>query len=40
MDTNDQQPPSFSSWKGLYALVLGTLAVLILLFYWLTQTYA
>lgn len=40
MNTDDQRPPFFSSWKYLYGLVLVTLAVFIILFYWLTQTYA
>ena len=33
------QPPFFRSWTGLYALVLGVLALLVLLFYLFTQHY-
>lgn len=39
---NDQKDklPLFKSWTHWYVLVLGFLIVLILLFYWLTKTFA
>lgn len=33
-------PPFFKSWRGMYALVLGTLVVLIILFYLFTIYYS
>ncbi|WP_162912084.1 hypothetical protein [Pontibacter actiniarum] len=33
------KPPFFSSWSGMYWLVLGNLAFLILLFYCITKYY-
>ena len=33
------QPPFFRSWTGMYALVLGVLAFLVLLFHLVTQHY-
>lgn len=35
-----EKPPFFKSWAGMYWLVLGNLAFLILLFYILTKLYA
>jgi hypothetical protein len=35
-----EAPPFFRSWKGMYWLVLGNLALMILLFYALTRYYA
>jgi hypothetical protein len=29
---DDERPPILRTWRGVYALVLGTLAVLVLLF--------
>lgn len=39
---NDQKDksPLFKSWKHWYVLVIGFLILLILLFYWLTKTFA
>ncbi len=34
------KPPFFSSWSGMYWLVLGNLAFLILLFYLITKIYS
>ncbi|WP_460923863.1 hypothetical protein [Pontibacter brevis] len=34
------KPPFFSSWAGMYWLVLGNLAFLVVLFYILTIAYA
>ncbi|MHA6249387.1 hypothetical protein ACXYMU_15705 [Pontibacter sp. CAU 1760] len=34
------KPPFFRSWAGMYWLVLGNLAFLILLFYFITSLYA
>ncbi|WP_181163708.1 hypothetical protein [Pontibacter mangrovi] len=34
------KPPFFKRWAGMYWLVLGNLAFLILLFYLLTKLYA
>lgn len=33
------KPPFFSSWPKVYSFVMGTLAVLILLFYLFTEHY-
>jgi hypothetical protein len=33
------KPPFFKSWSGMYWLVLGNLAFLILLFYFITKIY-
>ena len=33
------KPPFFKSWAGMYWLVLGNLAFLIILFYIITKTY-
>jgi hypothetical protein len=35
-DDNMDKPPLFRHWSGWYWLLIGWLAVLILLFYWLT----
>lgn len=35
----EEPPPIFSSWSRWYTLVLGTLLVLIVLFYWFTKTF-
>ncbi|WP_255360000.1 hypothetical protein [Rufibacter sp. DG15C] len=32
-------PPFFKTWKGMYWLVLGVLAFLIVLFYLMTEAY-
>jgi len=39
---NDQKDkvPLFKSWTHWYVLVIGFLILLILLFYWLTKTFA
>jgi hypothetical protein len=36
----DDAPPLLGSWRNIYLLVLGTLAVLIALFWALTRAYA
>ena len=36
----DPPPPLLGSWRNLYALVLGNLAFLVLLFWWLTWSYS
>lgn len=35
----DEKPPVFSSWKGWYAMLVLVLAMLIVVFYGLTQHY-
>jgi hypothetical protein len=40
MDDQNDRVPLFKSWKGWYALVIGVLVLLIVLFYWLTKTFA
>ena len=35
-----ERPPIFGSWNGIYALVIGSLFILIVLFYLLTSYYA
>jgi hypothetical protein len=40
MSTSEDKPPVFASWRGWYLLVLGTLALQMLLYYWLTQSFA
>jgi len=32
-------PPILGSWRNLYAAVLGNLALLVLLFWWITRVY-
>ncbi|CAM3652332.1 hypothetical protein POKO110462_13900 [Pontibacter korlensis] len=39
-ETLIEKPPFFSSWAGMYWLVLGNLAFLIILFYIITKIYA
>ncbi|MBJ6116777.1 hypothetical protein JAO76_01150 [Pontibacter sp. BT310] len=34
-----EKPPFFKSWKGMYWLVLGNLAFMIVLFYAITKYY-
>lgn len=36
----DEKPPILGSWKNMYILVIGTLFVLILVFYILTKTFS
>ncbi|WP_018479715.1 hypothetical protein [Pontibacter roseus] len=36
---NLDKPPFFKSWRGMYWLVLGNLAFLIILFYIITKLY-
>jgi hypothetical protein len=45
MTTNDlntppEKPPVFKSWKHWYVLVLGVLVLQIILYYWLTRSFA
>ena len=35
-NTLSEKPPRFKNWKDIYLLVILNLAVLIVLFYWLT----
>lgn len=37
MSENQEKPPFFKTWANVYALVAGTLVVLIVLFYLFTQ---
>jgi hypothetical protein len=37
--TKDESPPLFKTWKAWYALVLGNLALLIILFYLFTKIF-
>ncbi|MGK0360004.1 MAG: hypothetical protein ACI9U2_002310 [Bradymonadia bacterium] len=39
-DPLDETPPLLGSWRNLYLVVLGTLASLVLIFWWLTRHYA
>jgi hypothetical protein len=39
-ETHEEKPPFFSSWNKLYALVIGELVVLVLLFYLFTQAFS
>ncbi|PRY16522.1 hypothetical protein CLV24_101368 [Pontibacter ummariensis] len=41
VDTEEpiEKPPIFNSWAGMYWLVLGNLAFLIILFYAITEIY-
>lgn len=36
----DDAPPILGSWRNIYLVVLGTLAVLVVLFWMLTEAYA
>ncbi|MFT4661940.1 MAG: hypothetical protein ACI8XB_002222 [Patiriisocius sp.] len=36
----ESKPPIFNSWFGWYALLIGVLAVLIVLFYWFTEHFS
>lgn len=36
----DDQPPVFHRWRGWYLLVLGFLLLQIILYYWLTKSFA
>ncbi len=38
--SSEEKPPLFKSWRSAYLLVLGTLALLIAIFYAITQYYA
>ncbi|TCL13762.1 hypothetical protein EV198_0593 [Roseivirga ehrenbergii] len=38
-ELRDAKPPFFKKWSGMYWLLMGTLAVLVLLFYWFTKSY-
>lgn len=39
-DTSSEKPPVFKSWKRWYVLVLGVLVLQIILYYWLTRSFA
>jgi len=39
MESKLQKPPFFKNWKGLYLFVIGFLAILIILFKLLTNSY-
>ena len=36
----DEKPPVLGTWKNIYALVIGVLFTLILVFYFLTKTFS
>lgn len=38
-DTPEEPPPLLGSWRNLYLLVLGNLAVLVLLFWLFSEVY-
>lgn len=38
--SHEEPPPIFGSWKNLYALVLGCLAVTVVLLYALSKVYS
>jgi hypothetical protein len=40
MIPEDDPPPLLGSWRNLYALVLGNLVLMVLLFAWLTWSYS
>jgi hypothetical protein len=37
MEENNEKPPFLNSWRNVYALVIGTLVVLMILFYLFTK---
>lgn len=39
-ENSEDKPPLFKRWRGWYILVLGFLTLQILLYYWLTQSFA
>lgn len=39
-DSPDDRPPLLGSWRNLYLVVIGTLATLVTVFWWLTRTYS
>lgn len=39
-DALDDRPPLLGSWRNLYFMVIGTLATLVTIFWWLTRHYA
>lgn len=40
MNPEEESPPFFKSWRGMYWLVIGNLVFMIILFYWLTLYYS
>ncbi|CAN5802017.1 hypothetical protein BH24BAC1_BH24BAC1_16330 [soil metagenome] len=40
MKKDPEGPPFFNSWKSMYWLVLGNLALMVLVFYLITRYYA
>ncbi len=40
INPNEDTPPFFKSWKGMYWLVIGNLIAMVALFYWLTLYYS
>lgn len=40
MSEKNEKPPLFKKWRSWYLLLIGTLVVLITLFYWFTQSYS
>jgi hypothetical protein len=36
---HEEKPPVFKSWRGWYWVVLGALALQILFYYWLTNSF-
>lgn len=39
-DPLDDRPPLLGSWRNLYLVVVGTLAGLVTIFWWLTRVYS
>ena len=37
--SEEDKPPFFKTWQGMYALVLGNLLFMILIFYWITASF-
>ena len=36
----DERPPLLGSWTNLYAVVIGNLALLVVVFWWIARVYA
>ncbi len=39
-EVKNDPPPFLKSWKQLYAIVIGELVILIVLFYWITKFFS
>lgn len=40
MNSKEDKPPLFTSWRSWYALVLAALVVQMILYYWLTRSFS